>query len=46
MQQISPFLGEANKLETVDEYRLELICPEELSKQIVRALLKANPPAL
>lgn len=39
----SPFLGEINKLEKVDEYRLELVCPDRDIKGIVRAMLKVHP---
>ena len=39
----SPFLGEVNKLEKTDEYRLELVCPDRDIKDIVRAMLKAHP---
>ena len=39
----SPFLGEINKLEKVDEYRLEFACKESGIKKIVEALLKAHP---
>jgi len=39
----SPFLGEINKLEKVNEYRLEFACKESRIKKIVKALLKAHP---
>ena len=39
----SPFLGEANKLERIDEYRLELVCPDRDIKKIVQAMLEAHP---
>ncbi len=39
----SPFLGEANKLEKIDEYRLEVVCPDRDVKKIVRTLLKVHP---
>lgn len=39
----SPFLGEANKLEKIDEYRLEVVCPDRYIKEIVQAMLGAHP---
>ena len=39
----SPFLGEINKLEKVDEFRLELVCPENNIKNVVQAMIKAHP---
>lgn len=39
----SPFLGEVNKLEKLDEYRLELVCPDSIIKEVVQAMLKAHP---
>ena len=39
----SPFLGETNKLEKIDEYRLELVCPDRDIKKIVQAMLEAHP---
>ena len=39
----SPFLGEIDKLEKVDEYRLELVCQESNIKVVVQAMLKAHP---
>ena len=39
----SPFLGEANKLEKIDEYRLEVVCPDRDIKEIVQAMLEAHP---
>lgn len=39
----SPFLGEINKLEKVNEYRLELVCQESNIKEIVQTMLEAHP---
>ena len=39
----SPFLGEMNKLEKVDEYRLEVVCPDKDIKNIVQAMFVAHP---
>ncbi|RLD29273.1 MAG: NGG1p interacting factor NIF3 [Bacteroidetes bacterium] len=39
----SPFLGEVNKLERVDEYRLELVCQDSNIKKVVQAMIDAHP---
>lgn len=39
----SPFLGGIDKLEKVDEYRLELVCEDKDIKNTVRTMLKAHP---
>ncbi|MCK5198228.1 MAG: NGG1p interacting factor NIF3 [Spirochaetales bacterium] len=39
----SPFLGKINKLEKVDEYRLELVCQGSNIKKIVQAMIEAHP---
>lgn len=39
----SPFMGEVNKLEKIDEYHLELVCQDRDIKEIVRAMIKAHP---
>jgi len=39
----SPFLGETEKLEKIDEYHLEMVCRDSHVKQVVQALLKAHP---
>ena len=38
-----PFIGEAGKLEQVEEIRLETIVPETVEKRVVTAMLKAHP---
>ena len=38
-----PFLGSAGQLETVDEYRVELVCEDSLIKKAVAALKSAHP---
>lgn len=38
-----PFIGEVGNLETVDEYRVELVCKDELIEAAVKALIKAHP---
>lgn len=39
----NPFLGTRGELEKVEEYRLETIVPEELTFDVVKAMLKAHP---
>lgn len=38
-----PFLGEKGVLETVDEFKVELVCKEDLVEQAVEALKQAHP---
>ena len=38
-----PFLGTTGSLETVDEYRLEMVCEDAVILAVVEALLAAHP---
>ena len=38
-----PFLGHAGEIEAVDEYKVELVCADELIKDALAALKQANP---
>lgn len=38
-----PYLGEIGKLETVAEYKVEMVCADELIKPVVEALIRAHP---
>ena len=38
-----PFIGKHDKLETVAEYRVEMICEEKFLKDVIRAMLLAHP---
>ena len=38
-----PHIGEANKLEVVEEEQIEVICERDKAKQIITALRKAHP---
>lgn len=38
-----PYQGQANVLETVPEYRVELVCADELVQQVLQALRAAHP---
>jgi len=39
----TPFVGEENEVEQVSEYRVELVCRDELIQKAVCALVKAHP---
>lgn len=39
----SPFLGEVGEIETVSEYRVELVCTDERISDAVKALKQAHP---
>ena len=38
-----PFLGEIDMLEKVDEYKVEMICSNELIKEAVKVLKEVHP---
>ena len=38
-----PFLGQADELERVAEYRVELVCADELVREVVAALRQSHP---
>jgi len=38
-----PFLGRQNDLETVAEYRVEMICEQACLSQVIRAMRDAHP---
>lgn len=38
-----PFIGEKSSYETVDEVRVEMICPEIKTKSIVEAMIEVHP---
>lgn len=42
-EQANPHIGEAGKLERVDEQRIEVILPNHLTSQVLRALREAHP---
>lgn len=39
----NPFLGETDKLEKVLEYKVEMLCPFENIKAVIKAMKKAHP---
>lgn len=38
-----PYIGEANRVETVAEYRVEMVCASDCTRAVVEALLDAHP---
>jgi hypothetical protein len=39
----SPFIGEQNRVETVAEYKIEMVCADELVKDTVAAMKRSHP---
>ena len=39
----APFLGQQGQVETVEEYRVEMVCDDRLISDAVKALLEAHP---
>jgi hypothetical protein len=39
----SPYLGQTGELEYVEEYRVEMVCADELIQDAVRTLLACHP---
>ena len=42
-EQANPYIGEKNKLEFVEEEKLEVVCAVEKVNQVITALRKAHP---
>ena len=38
-----PFLGEQHKMERVTEYKVEMVCQDQLLKAAIEALINAHP---
>jgi hypothetical protein len=38
-----PFIGEKNKLETVNEYKVEMLCDVDVIKPVIKALISSHP---
>jgi len=38
-----PYLGETDKIISVDEYKVEMICSEEIAENVLAAFKKAHP---
>jgi len=39
----TPFIGQTDEVETVDEYRVELVCEKDVLKVAVEAMIAAHP---
>ena len=39
----NPHIGKANQLEEVEEERIEIVCPKEKAKTIIKAIRKVHP---
>jgi len=39
----NPFLGSQEKIEKVNEFRVEMICPPEVLADVINALTQAHP---
>lgn len=39
----NPYIGEKNKLDEVEEYKLEVICDIKIAKNVVNAIRDAHP---
>ncbi|MFT7860343.1 MAG: NGG1p interacting factor NIF3, partial [Sulfurimonas sp.] len=39
----NPAIGELDKLEVLDEYKVEMICKKELIEEAIKTLKKAHP---
>ncbi|MEK6925369.1 MAG: hypothetical protein AABW71_03990 [Nanoarchaeota archaeon] len=42
-EKANPHIGKANKLESVEEERIEFICPKDKAKSIISAIKKVHP---
>lgn len=38
-----PFVGKVNELEVVEEFRVEMVCEDELIRNALQAMLSAHP---
>lgn len=43
LQHSQPFIGQPGKIETVEEYRVEMVCDESLIKAVIAAMKQAHP---
>jgi len=39
----TPFIGSENRLERVEEYRVEMLCPDAVAERVIAALCDAHP---
>ncbi len=43
LQGSQPYIGETEKIIKLGEYKVEMVCEEQLIKQVVKTLLQAHP---
>jgi hypothetical protein len=43
MKGSKPFIGQQDKLETIDEYKVEMVCNDAAVKQVIKALRQSHP---
>ncbi|MFW5432509.1 MAG: hypothetical protein ACKE5Q_06955, partial [Methylophilaceae bacterium] len=43
MEGSQPFLGEKDKLETIDEYKVEMLCDADCIEPVIQALKSSHP---
>lgn len=43
LENSTPFIGEAGKIETVEEYKVEMVCDDSLIKAAIAAMKQAHP---
>lgn len=43
LKESNPFVGEINKIEILEEYKVEMICQDNLIKDAVKMLRQAHP---
>lgn len=39
----SPFIGQANTLSQIDEYRVEIVCEDSLLNSVIASMIAAHP---
>ncbi len=42
-EKANPHIGEANKLEEVEEEKIEFFCPRKIAKKVIEAIKKVHP---
>lgn len=43
LEHSKPFIGQQGVIETVEEYRVEMVCADELIKPVIAAMKHAHP---
>ena len=43
LDKANPFIGSQGQLETVEEYKVEMVCDDPLIKQVIEAMKSAHP---